>query len=291
MSQISKLSLGTAQLGMPYGITNENGQPSKKDAHSILKYAKKNNIKLLDTAFNYGKSQSIIGSYDKNNFFNISTKIPYLEIKNVKLDLNHKIKESLSALKKQHLDYCFLHHPNQLLEKKGDLIWNLLSDAKDSSLISKVGFSLYEPRDLNLLLDKSFVPDVIQVPYNFFDRRFADSGLLEIMKSLGVEVHTRSVFLQGLLLADKENLPKQFLCYKSLWDRFEIMLFENGINKLDFLLQYVFQDQRVDKVVIGVSTKAELIDIIASLKSIIKLDNDKFELGNIDNSLIDPRLW
>ena len=129
------------------------------------------------------------------------------------------------------------------------------------------------------------------MPYNFFDRRFADSGLLEMMKSLGVEVHTRSVFLQGLLLADKENLPKQFLCYKSLWDRFEIMLFENGINKLDFLLQYVFQDQRVDKVVIGVSTKAELIDIIASLKSIIKLDNDKFELGNIDNSLIDPRLW
>ena len=59
----SRIILGTAQFGIPYGISNKKGKIPKKEIFKILDYAFRKNIRYLDTASGYGKSEQIIGDF------------------------------------------------------------------------------------------------------------------------------------------------------------------------------------------------------------------------------------
>ena len=54
-----KLCIGTAQLGMDYGITNAKGQVNIDEAKKILQLGLR--IQTLDTAQAYGCAETVIG--------------------------------------------------------------------------------------------------------------------------------------------------------------------------------------------------------------------------------------
>ena len=53
--------LGTAQLGMSYGIANKIGKPDYKTAENIIKTAWSLGIREFDTAQGYAESEQILG--------------------------------------------------------------------------------------------------------------------------------------------------------------------------------------------------------------------------------------
>ncbi len=70
MKALSRMTLGTVQLGLNYGIANSEGKPDAEKAYAILDKAIDTGVKCLDTASGYGDSEKVIGSWIKNRGFN-----------------------------------------------------------------------------------------------------------------------------------------------------------------------------------------------------------------------------
>ena len=204
----SKLVLGTAQFGLNYGITNLQGKVNSVNAYRILNKALVGNINTLDTAINYGESHNILHGFPELNRFHLITKLPEVELPTNTDYLRHKIIAITKTFKRQKIDYLLLHRPKQLFEVNGDGIWRALVSCKNENIIGKIGCSIYDPNEAKELMD-AFDVDVLQCPYNIFDRRFDDHGVLDIAISRNIEIHVRSIFLQGLLLLSSSKLPKK----------------------------------------------------------------------------------
>ena len=94
--------------------------------------------------------------------------------------------------------------------KRNKIFYKELIKLKKEKLL-KVGFSIYTIKDLTLVLS-NFKVDIIQCPINIFDKRFEKSGLLK--KKKNIELHARSIFLQGLLLQNTKNIPNNLIIIK-----------------------------------------------------------------------------
>jgi len=203
-----KLALGTANFGQEYGLTKK--KVGKKEIIKILDICKKNNIKLIDTAINYGDSEIILGKFDLN-FFKICTKlpkIPFSKKKDIESWVTVNIYQSLKNLNLKKIDYVLMHSTDQFYLTRSRIAYKILLDFKKKGLIKKIGYSIYSTKELNKFY-KAYKPDVIQAPYNVFDRRIVNTGWLKKLKKEKVEVMGRSIFLQGLLISDYQFQKKK----------------------------------------------------------------------------------
>ena len=253
----SRIALGTVQFGMNYGISNESGQTPLEKVKQLIKTAASNGITTLDTAIAYGNSESVLGECDIKNW-DIITKFQVSE--GGRKDLKSLFQESLQRLHKASIYGFISHNASTLLKNPG--IWDELQTLKLNGKVKKIGFSLYTPAELEELLKLDFFPDLIQVPFNFIDQRFVP--YFSELKSKGAEIHTRSVFLQGLFFMDPELLAPFFRPVKTLLQ--ELNLHFNTLpKKTAFLLQFCLHNSYVDKVVIGVNNIRQLEDNIGAL--------------------------
>jgi aryl-alcohol dehydrogenase-like predicted oxidoreductase len=278
---ISKLALGTVQFGLDYGINNTNGQVQISDIQTILACANSAGLDTLDTAFLYGNSEENLGKCDLNTFKVIS-KLPPCENSEIETILE----KSLNRLQKKQL-YGYLFHHFSTFEKDEKMI-NKLQELKVKGKVQKIGFSLYNPSELEILLDKNIDFDLIQVPYNIFDQRFDD--YFPLLKSKGVEIHTRSAFLQGLFFKDLSTIPPHF---KAVIPQLE-QLNNYKIDKAALCLNFVLSNLNIDKAVIGVDSVEQLKMNVENLKSIDKVRVIRAELKTlrVDNEkIINPSLW
>jgi len=285
----SRIAIGSAQFGMNYGIANNNGKVSEYNIKKILSFARLHNIFTIDTAISYGDSEECIGKAGMNGW-KIVTKIPKIpsSCQDIHGWISRNINNSLARLNVKNIDAVLLHFPLQLLEKSGSDIWNSLKQIKNSGVINKIGFSLYSPEELDKLYHL-FKPDIVQFPYNILDRRIEISGWLKFLSDKGVETHARSVFLQGLLLLNKNNRQKKFSDWKDLWKSWDDLLEKQNISALQACIGFVMSNQCIDKIVLGVDNNIHLEEIIG-LKSISCINElKKFNTNDLD--LIDPSLW
>ena len=279
-----KIILGTAQFSGSYGILNE----AKENIHvnKILNIAEKGNIKFLDTAYNYGKSQSLIGKYGAEKF-NIISKIPNFENKSNTVDFVRKSLDKIfNDLKITNIDSILFHDSDQLLSKKGEELFKVLNSYKENKLIKRIGASIYNDIDSDKLLNH-FDLNIIQAPFNLFDNEKLNNGFLSKIKSRNIEFHARSIFLQGVLLSQIQDIPKK-LC--SLFPNLEILdafCNDNKISRLEACLNYVNSIKEIDYMVIGVDSEVQLNSILKIKPECYSFKNLKFQ----KNNLIDPRTW
>lgn len=290
MTNSNKIILGTAQLGLNYGITNYSGKPSLSKTKKIIELAKKQNIKFLDTSMNYGDSQEIIGKIENKNF-KIITKLPKVPIlkkkKKIEIWINKKVEKSLKDLNKKKIYALLLHYPEQLLSKRGFYIFSALKKLKDNGKIQKIGISIYSINVLKKVI-RNFSIDLVQAPFNIIDRRIVDKQIIKILKKKKIELHVRSIFLQGLLISNKEKIPKKFDKWSNIFDKWFNWLNKNKISKLDACLSFIFMQKNIDKVIIGI----ENLDQLNQLKNAKKNLNLKFpEISSVDEDLINPSNW
>ncbi len=219
------------------------------------------------------------------------TKLPSFKgnFRDIQAVVRSQIKNSLRNLRQPRLAGLLLHRPVELLSAYGPAIWCALNSAKDEGLIESIGYSIYSPNELNDIY-KSYPPDIVQTPYNILDRRICSSGWMDKLYSDGVEIHVRSVFLQGLLLMEYATRPPKFDEWSSLWQRWENWLDNSNVTKLQGALQFAMSNQKVTKIVVGVDSVIQLKGIIEAAESRV-ISEFPSELSCDSQRLINPGNW
>jgi len=285
----NKLILGTAQFGDAYGISNKSGILRKSEAYKILKYSINNNVRYLDTSNEYKGIKRILGKCNLKNW-KISMKISKKKFsgsKNEK-EFNLMFFKILKSLKQKKFEYFLFHHSNDLISKNGNKIYKFLIKLKRRGLISKIGVSAYSPNEIRKVISKYKI-DVVQLPYNVFDQRLNNKLFLKKLKSMNIEIHVRSIFLQGLLLLNEKELPKKFVKLKPHFKKWYNFLKRNNTNALSECLKFVISNPNIDKYVIGVNSLADLKGILLSKANFTKKKFNSLKSNNLN--LIDPRRW
>ena len=287
---MNKIALGTAQFGMKYGISNQSGIVPPEEIMSILKIADKVGVDTLDTAINYMDSENYLGENNISNF-KIITKIPAVpnQIDDIDAWVVNQLQSSLQRLKVTNLYGLLLHSPEDLLGINGPLIYKALRSLKDSGKVLKIGISINSFDTLKKILDL-YKFDLIQSPFNLVDRRLIKTGFLNRLKNENYEVHTRSAFLQGLLLMNEFNRPIKFAKWNHLWSELSKWTSLNSESLLQSAIQFPLSFSEIDRVVIGVENTQQLLEIYQAVyhqKKSYSFPN--IECESID--LINPSKW
>lgn len=284
-----KLALGTVQFGLGYGIANKQGQVSREDARSILDCAKTGGMDTLDTAIAYGDSERRLGEIGISDW-QVVSKLPAVPeaCSDVSQWVADALRNSLQRLKIKSLHGLLLHKPQQLLDKDGDKLYRALQQLKHDGLVRKIGVSIYEPAELDALCSR-YQFDIVQAPFNIMDRRLIDSGWLSRLAERGVELHARSVFLQGLLLMTPSDRPGKFNRWASLWSSLESWLTHSRLTPLQACLRYAVSFSEINKVVIGVDSLNQLKEILQATAG--PMPQVPKELQTRDIDLLNPARW
>lgn len=290
-----KLALGTVQFGLPYGITNRHGQVPLPEVGRMMQAATTAGIDTLDTASTYGSSEAALGQHDLSRF-RVVTKLAAVpdEVSGplaVQAWVFAQVEQSLSRLKVPHVDGLLLHRPQQLLAGVGRDLALAMQRLKADGLVKKIGISIYGPEILEQAL--GVMPcDLIQAPFNLIDRRLASSGWLARLHRHGVEVHVRSVFLQGLLLAGAAELPEHFGPWRPIWQRWEAWKRQSQISSLAGCLAFASSYSEISKIVVGAESVVQLSELLAAYQSSTSRPTSTWpDLASNDEALIDPSLW
>lgn len=285
-----KLSLGTAQFGLPYGISNVSGQTLADEVREIISAARANGVLDLDTAIAYGTSETVLGESGVENF-RVVTKLPPLPsaVHSVTDWVNAQVLGSLQRLRINKLYGLLLHNPLDLFGGRGIELARALNLLRSFGKVLKIGVSVYSPNDLARILDVIKL-DIIQAPLNIVDRRLETSGWLSRLKEQNIEVHTRSVFLQGLLLIKPDDLPTQFKHMSKQFNKWREVS-QNGIESMiRECLAYPLSLHGVDRVVVGV----ESLDQLVTLFRVAAAPHSEYDLSTMisdDPLLINPSNW
>ena len=284
-----RLALGTVQFGLPYGVANKSGQVSRAEAKLMVRLALENGIDTLDTAMAYGESEKYLGEIGVENF-KVVTKLPGMP--NGCLDINNWIHEQVSSslvrLGVGQVYGLLLHKSEDLLGPNGREIYRALDSLKEKGLVKKIGISIYSPNELEALKN-DFSFDLVQAPFNLIDQRLLHSGWMKKLKDSGVEIHTRSVFLQGLLLMKEIDIPPKFSPWKHLWKKWHDWLTENNVSALQSSLAFALSFPEIERVVVGADNHNQLKEIINATNNLLNADLPN--LVSADENLINPANW
>jgi aryl-alcohol dehydrogenase-like predicted oxidoreductase len=255
---MKKIALGTAQFGLDYGINNRRGKIPPQEAREIFALALNSGVDTLDTAAAYGESEQVIGQYlrDSAQRFKVVSKLP----KCATAAVGGIVADSL---KKLHINFFdgYLFHNFQNYEQEPELL-DALKELKRSGQIKKLGFSLYYPAELETILNRGLECDIVQFPYSVLDQRFAP--FLPLLKAKGVEVHVRSIFLQGLLFKQPAELAGIFSPIRDKLIGLRSLAERSGLSLAALLVDFALANEDIDRVVIGVDGIDNLQEIVAS---------------------------
>ena len=288
MKNLEKIILGTAQFGFDYGINNKNGKPSDIELENILLTALKNNIFFLDTAEVYGDAHKRIGKFHlkySSKKFNIITK--FNELKFSGNFISH-ISKNLCELNVNYL-YAYLFHNLKDLKKHSKNIDQLIK-LKDEGSIYKLGVSLYTNDEIEQVLNWFDFIDLIQIPFNIFDNINHKGIIISKIKENGIEVHTRSAFLQGLFFSDK--LPNNLISLKPYIDILNKLSSKYSMTNAEIALNYCLNQPNIDKVLVGIDTKIQLMENLNGLKYLSLDIIDEINSIYVKNTkLLNPVNW
>ena len=289
---MKKIILGTAQFSGNYGITKKDDYLSQNEAHKILKTLLAKKLRHLDTSIDYKNSLKKIKSFNFNNW-QITTK---MDPKNLDFSSEHNlylsVENQIKLIKKQssikNIKNLLLRNSNIILTPKGKILFKVLKKIKKNKLIINFGYSIYSFKNLEKIII-NFRPDLIQCPYNIFDRRIENIKIKNILKKKKIKVQARSIFLQGILLKKTNQLPKFFLKWKNLFLNFENLTKINKLSPLSLCFNFVNNNKDIDEIVIGVQNNKELKEIFdIKLKRKISIRKELFKPSL---KLIDPTKW
>jgi len=286
MSLTSKLIIGTVQFGLNYGINNQGGKVSQNEVNTILSYANTKGIDILDTSYAYGSSEIAIGEALKQNpmRYNIVSKYPRSEKSVFTI-----FEESLNRLNQTNLYGYLIHHFD--FYQSNPHIWADLLKLRDDQRVEKIGFSLYTIDQLRFLLDNNVEFDLLQIPYNIFDRQF--EVFFPELKKRGVEIHTRSVFLQGLFFKNTATLSNKLEPLKYYLDTLHQYCNDNSFGVEKLVLNYVVNNPYIDRVLVGLDNLEQLKKNVSILSlGVSQCDMDFVDSLQIkEKGLLNPVNW
>lgn len=283
MSEGLRIAIGTAQFGLDYGISNTRGQVPSDEVGLILDAAEEHGIDTLDTAGAYGNAESVLGECNGPDRFRVVTKIRPETGDTVEQEL-HGSRNRLGA---ERLDTVLLHDAATALEMPG--IWSTLVDSRARGIVRRIGISAYWPRQwydfeaMCLHLDLP-LPEVIQLPMSVFDQRFVP--VLRDLKSRSVEIHVRSVYLQGAAFMDASSPPPGLAPLSAKLSALDEIEETLGVSRAAVCLAIVLRHPEVDRVVVGIDGLSRLDETVSAFREAASLvKSGRLGDGSIFNNL------
>ncbi|MCR5889657.1 aldo/keto reductase [Hymenobacter sp. J193] len=284
-----RLALGTAQLGLAYGINNTAGQPSLAQAAALLKAAQEIGITLLDTAAAYGDSESRLGQL-----------LPALTLPGFQLvtkvaagsssEVTSQLRASLQRLGQQRV-YGVLFH-DFAGQQQWPEAWGALQATQQAGQTERIGVSLYHPWQAEWLLEKRLPVSLVQLPLNVLDQRFVP--LLPVLEAAGIEVHARSAFLQGLLLRNSEQLPAFFAPLRDKLQRLHQLATDQQLPLEALLLLFAASFPQISRLVVGVDSVENLRENVRAGQYLTQFNQVRSALATFaepDDTFILPYAW
>ena len=297
---MASLCLGTAQLGMKYGINNKVGKLDKDSVFEILDIAIENSIKIWDTASIYGEAEEILGEYltnhpDSTKDVKIISKqcnsIQKLDSIEIEKSIREELHQSLVKLHKDYLDGYLLHSYREV--DNPDTL-RTLSKLKEEGLVKRIGVSVYEVDEAEKAVEEGVI-DYLQMPCSIFDQRGLTSGIFQKAKDKGIKVFTRSAFLQGLLMMQENEIPEYIKGIKPYIDKFGEILNRYNVERRHAILKFVLSQDVIDYMVFGIETKEQLKEIVEETQTESLTENFVNEITenfcSISTDLILPIHW
>ncbi|AUM13739.1 aldo/keto reductase [Ketobacter alkanivorans] len=305
---VTDMVIGTAQLGMDYGVANRQGAPSQESAEVLLKTAIANGVAFIDTARAYGNSEAVIGRSLAGGWHGrvpIISKLspltqcsPSTSIQEVKALVNASLFQSCMSLGVSSLDVLMLHRAGHL-HMWGGALWQHLMQCKEEGLVNALGVSIQTPEEL-IVASRNTEIQYLQLPINVLDTRWKDaiSAITKAKAQRSLTVHVRSSLLQGLLVSRDSNHWLQAGVRKpeTIWAWLNDMCKRSNSQSLaDFCIRYVRSLPWVDGVVVGMESQQQLEENLASFERPLLESSLLSEIHAtrplLDNETLDPAQW
>ncbi len=294
---MKKIILGTAQLGMVYGIANNTGQLTRNEAVELVQCCLQEGVRYFDTARAYGESESILGQCLeglRDTF--VTSKFTVLEIseREAIIAMEASIMKSIELLKRNSVDSLLAHSWKSYKSFEGRT-WSHVLDMKAKGLIGRVGVSVYNTIEAVDVLTDPTVGE-LQIPLNFLDKQWREQKFLDaVAKRPDVIVNVRSIYLQGLLLMDKWP---NFTNIDSEWyvENINTLAKSMGFaNKKMLCMAFAKSLDWIDGIIVGADNLAQVQENVG-LFSVRRLSSSEMEsianaFPDTPSSLVDPRRW
>lgn len=261
---ISKLALGTVQFGMDYGVNNSRGKVPPVEVGVILRQAHQAGITTLDTSSAYGQSEQVIGESlaEAKLSFEIVSKFAEKSAA-----VRPAFENTLRQLRVKSLYGYLVHHFDDFRQNRG--LWDGFMALKREGKVKKIGFSLYHPSELETLFSDGISFDLLQIPYSVFDRRF--EGQFSALTERGVEIHVRSVFLQGLVFKQGNELEAYFNVLREKLSALHRLSKETGVSVACLCLGFALSNKYIAKAVVGIDGKDHLDEMVANVRNVVRV--------------------
>jgi aryl-alcohol dehydrogenase-like predicted oxidoreductase len=288
--------LGTAQFGMPYGITNAAGQVLEAEVRELLLRAASAGLTYLDTAQAYGSAEVVLGrSLSPGHGFKLISKLhPQIQTNFTALDCfiwEKAFKRSLVCLGQTSIDALLLHNPGDLRKPGGEHLREWLFSLRDRGLVRRLGISIYDSCDLDGVSPELL--DLVQLPMSLYDQRLLSDGTVARLRAQGCEIHARSLYLQGLLLSPTANWPAWAdPADRDHHARLEKLAADRGSTLLDCAIGFARAQQDLEAVVIGLCSRRELEQLLQAWNNSSPWNGTEWSQWSLDRSeILDPRRW
>jgi Predicted oxidoreductases (related to aryl-alcohol dehydrogenases) len=293
---MSRLVLGTVQLGMDYGVANQHGQPSFEEALSIVQTAWDGGVRQFDTAQGYGESEVVLGHAFRELSITDKVKVTSkLHPKHASGDVNEvmaSVKDSLDRLGVTQLD-CLMWHRESVLDGSPDDVVSKISALREQGLAASFGVSVYSPAAATKAL-KSDWCNVVQIPGNILDRRFENAGVFDLALQQGKTLCLRSIFLQGLLLmALHKAVEKVPPAEKALRMASEIAN-QAGVSLLTLCIAYVREAYPNVRILFGAEAANQVEEVLMSWQTPLRDGLHQRiinEFSSVDERIVNPVMW
>lgn len=287
-----KIGLGTVQFGLDYGVSNEKGKVRKNEIDKIFNFCKEKKITLFDTAPEYGDSEEVIQKFLLNNSKVITKTKPIRkkiieddDIKNV----IESLEKSFSILDRKHIEGVLFHDARDLLSKNSEKLYDEVHKYKKEGKILKIGVSIYNKEQIDLIVEKYKI-DILQIPLNILDQRLLEGNYLKTLKEKGIEIHVRSIHLQGLLLMDLGKISSYFSPIMPILCNYREDIGKLGISPLLSVWNFIKSIEEIDYVIFGVESKIQLEENLEAFESKrINIDYERYKVDNLN--FIEPFRW
>jgi len=270
---LSKISLGTVQLGLNYGIANSGGQPSTEKSFAMLNCALKNGVTSLDTARGYGTAEDVLGSffktYPQDPMPFITSKLRSYNPgewsdKDTEKSMYEMVETSLEKLGVNQLDCLLLHRgPGLLLSDYKPIVAKTFERLIKDGYTKMAGVSIYEPEEVDTMLEND-VYQAVQLPMSLFDQKWIHQGYIEKLKNKDAVVFIRSVFLQGLFFLDPDTITDPLLTEYAKPYILKLREFceRAGMSVAEFAISFIRDVPGVTSLVLGADTEEQVMQNI-----------------------------
>jgi aryl-alcohol dehydrogenase-like predicted oxidoreductase len=291
-----QLCLGTAQFGLPYGITNAAGQVAELEVRALLAEAAEAGLTLLDTAQAYGNAEAVLGrTLPRGHGFRLISKLPAQSqsafTTEDRVAWDQAFERSCLRLGEPSLDTLLLHSAADLRKLGGEHLREWLISLRQRGLVRRLGVSIYGPEDLDGVAPDLL--DLVQLPLSLYDQRLLADGTIARLRAQGCAVHARSLYLQGLLLNPAARWPAWVdPLSREHHARLEHLAADRGCSLLECALGFARAQQDLEAVVLGLCSRRELQQLLQAWGRICPWQEGEWRTWALpDTDVLDPRRW